>query len=337
MSANIYSWIDGHLAARRRAYETRGAIELDGGARWPRTIGADVISIAAVFDDAVRTHGPVGIQRRWRETLADIERDALPAPRETYAKNLTFWTTLEVVAVYLDDIMVSPPSPVVWDTLLQEIGATARNAGPKQDGPIAHFDDIKTFDDLWNAQRAFLAEMRGSDKVAPPAGFTGADMVVPRSTNQDVLQLATYWSDQLVKAKQVMGYAGVVAKWKPVVDDVDQVAKPGKPEDVYPKNNEFWRRSFDVAVQVALGDESPSTWDMVVGSVKDSATHLPANVEAGLEKGAEAIASVGHKVGEIVGEVGKGLLSELGAPVLVGAGLLGLYLVTRDGRKDEEA
>jgi hypothetical protein len=162
-------------------------------------------------------------------------------------------------------------------------------------------------------------------------------MVVPRSTNQDVLQLATYWSDQLAKAKQVMGYAGVVEKCKPVVDEVDQIAKPGKPDDVYPKNNEFWRRSFDVAVQVALGDESPSTWEMVVDSFKDSATYLPENIEAGLEKGADAMAKAGHKVGEIVGDIGKGLLDELGMPVLVVAGLVGLYLVTRGGGKDEEA
>ena len=55
MSAHIQSWIDGHLAVRERAYQVRGAIELTGGARWPRTTGADVVAIAAVFDGAVRT------------------------------------------------------------------------------------------------------------------------------------------------------------------------------------------------------------------------------------------------------------------------------------------
>jgi hypothetical protein len=337
MSAHIYSWIDGHLAVRQRAYETRGAVELDTGLRWPRTTGADVIAIAAMFDDAVRLHGSPGIQMRWRATLADLEREALRAPRETYVENRTFWSSLEVVAIYLDDITVSPPSPVVWDTLLHELGSGHRNAGPTEDGPIAHFDGIKTFDDLWNAQREFLAQKRGSDMVPPPTGFGGGPMVVPRTTNQDVLQLATYWTDQLSKAKQVMGYAGVAARWKTAVDDVDQLAKPGKPDDVYSKNNELWRRSLEVAIQIAIADEAPSTWDMVVDSVKDSVTHLPQNLESGLEKGADAIASAGHKVGQVVGEVGKGLVSAVGAPVLVGAGLLGLYLVTRNRRKEEEA
>jgi hypothetical protein len=336
MSAHIHSWIDGHLAVRQRAYETRGAIQLDSGARWPRTTGADVVAIAAVFDDAVHLHGTPGIRLRWRATLADLEREALRAPRDTYVENRTFWATLEAVAIFLDDVAVSPPSPPVWDTLLDEIGADLRNVGPTEDGPIAHFDGIKTFDDLWNAQRTYLADKRGSDKLPPPAGMGGTDMIVPRSTNQDVLQLATYWSDQLAKAKQVMGYKTAVDKWKTAIADVDQLAKPGKPGDVYPKNNEFWRLSFEVAVQIAIGDESPSKWDLVVESVKDSVTHLPQNVEAGLSKGVQLVEDAAHTVGKIVGETGKGLLSGLGAPVLIGAGLIGLFLVTRGGDKHEQ-
>ena len=57
MSNHIHSWIDGHLALRERAYQVRGAIQLDSGARWPRTTGADVIAIAALFDHAARVNG----------------------------------------------------------------------------------------------------------------------------------------------------------------------------------------------------------------------------------------------------------------------------------------
>lgn len=335
MSAPIHSWIDGHLALRQRAYETRGSIQLDEGARWPRTTGADAILIAAAFDDAIRTHGTPGLRARWRATLENLERDALTALHDTYADNRTFWATLEAVAVFLDDIAVTPPPSPTWDTLLHELGAQPRNAGPKEDGPIAHFEGVKTFDELWSAQRKFLADKRGSDKLPAPPGLGGPEMVIPRSTNQDVLQIATYWSDQLAKAKQVMGYVAAVAKWKTVIADVDKLAKPGKPGDVYAKNNEFWRLSFDVAVQISIGDESPSKWDLVVESVKDSLTHLPKNVEAGLSKGVEIVEHAAHAVGEIVGEAGKGLLRGVGTPVLVGAGLLGLFLLTR-GKKHEE-
>jgi hypothetical protein len=75
MSAEIHSWIDGHLAVRKRAYETRGATELFTGLRWPRTTGADVMSIAALFDDAVEMFGTPGIRLRWRAARADLQRE----------------------------------------------------------------------------------------------------------------------------------------------------------------------------------------------------------------------------------------------------------------------
>ena len=227
MSQHIHTWIDAHLAVRARAYEMRGSIQLDSGAQWPRTTGSDVIAIAALFDHAVRLHGTPGIARRWRATLADLEREALAAPRETYAENRTFWPTIESVSVFLDDVAVAPPTPALWDALIHEIGADLRNVGPTEDGPIAHFDGIKTYDDLWTAQKKFLADKRGSDKMPPPAGMGGGDYIIPRSTNADVLQLATYWSEQLAKAKKVMGYDTAVAKWKSAMADVDRLAKPG--------------------------------------------------------------------------------------------------------------
>jgi hypothetical protein len=335
MSQHIHTWIDAHLAVRTRAYETRGSIQLDSGARWPRTTGADIIAIAALFDHAVRTHATPGIARRWRGTLADLERGALPAPHETYGENRTFWPTLESVSVFLDDVAVAPPAPALWDALISEIGADLRNVGPTEDGPIAHFDGIKTFDDLWNAQRKYLADKRGSDKLPPPAGMGGGDMVIPHSTNQDVLQIATYWSDQLAKAKHVMGYDTAVAKWKGAMADVDKLAKPGKPTDVYPKNNEFWRLSFEIAVQIAIADESPSKWDLVVDSVKDSVTHLPENLGHAASKAAGFVEEAAHAVGKIAGEAGKGLFSGLGAPLLIGAGLLGVFLISRGGKHEE--
>jgi hypothetical protein len=128
----------------------------------------------------------------------------------------------------------------------------------------------------------------------------------------------------------------VVAKWKTAIADVDKLAKPGKPDGVYPKNTEFWRHAFEVAVQVAIGDESPSKWDLVVESVKDSVTHLPENLGHAASKGAELIETAAHAVGKIAGEAGKGLFSGLGAPLLIGAGLLGVFLISRGHKHEEE-
>ncbi len=285
MSAHIHSWIDGHLAVRHRAYETRGAIQLDSGARWPRTTGADVIAIAAMFDDAILINGTPGIALRWRAMLADLERKALRAPRETYLENrVTFWRTLETVAEFLDDMAVLPPALLkVWDIVaLSEIGNRSRNAGPTEDGPIAHFDGIKTYDEPWNAQRG-----SSSPTSAAPTwclrrpGFGGGPMVVPRFD-----QLRTYSSSRrtgassLAKATQVMGYAGVVEKWKKRDRRCRPApAKAGNGGDDAPKNNEFWRRALEVAIQIAVADEAPRSGTLSRESVKDSVKQLPETIE----------------------------------------------------------
>ena len=335
MSQHIHSWLDGHLVVRDRAYQTRGFVQLESGARWPRTTGADVVAIAALVDAAAKRYGTPGVLRRWHATLADLQRNALRSPADIYLENQTLWASLESTAIYLDDVAAAPPSPVLWDALLDELSAR-RNVGPTTDGPIAHFDNIKTYDELFNAQLTFLREKRGADTLEQPAGFSGGSRPTPRTTNADVLQLATYWSNELAKVKHVMGHDGVVARWTPVLADVDKIAKPGKPDAAYAKNNEFWRELQEVAVQIAVSDEAPSRWDMVVGSIAESVKHLPATLTTVASKGAELLEGAAHAVGKVANEAGKGLFAGLGAPVLIGAGLIGLFLVSRNRAHHEE-
>lgn len=208
--------------------------------------------------------------------------------------------------------------------------------GAKEDGPFAHFDE-KTYDDLWRAQRDFLAQKRGFDQPEPPPGMGLRGLKIPRTTNADVLQLAAYWGKELANAKQVMGYKAVVEKWRAVMVDVDQYAKTGKPDDVYPKNNEFWHTLFDVAVQIAIGDEAPSKWDMVVDSLKYSVTHLPDNLSHAASKSVDFVAGAAHAAGHVVNEAGRGLFGGLGTALLIGGGLLGVYLLTRSSGRENAA
>ena len=326
MADPIHNWSDGYRAIHARAVDLRG---LDDD-RVPRATNGDVIDIAAVLAPAIAVHaiqfGKDGLGLRWRELLHDIETTALvDDPKHGYTSNADLWPVVEQLCAYLDDV----PVPELWSSLAEHLGGkTLRNSGPKDDGPFARFE-ARTYDDLWAAQRDYLAERRGFDTPNPPPGFGLKGLKIPRSTNQDVLQLATYWSDQLAKAKQVMGYQGAVDKWKVALADVDRFAKTGKPDAVYAKNNELWHTSYDVAVQIAIGDETPSKWDMFVGSLKDSVTHLPETLEHAASKGVDLVASAAHAAGRVANEAGRGLFAGFGAPVLIGAGLIGLYFITR--------
>jgi hypothetical protein len=325
MTNQFRSWSEGLDALRERAEDVRGVVEEDGLA-YPKTTNGDVITIASVIDPSLKARLlPAELAQRWLAVRDDAWRASIAPQKATYAKNRELWSTVSDLCDYLDEV----PVPDLWGVLADHLGtAELRNAGPKEDGPLAHFD-AKTYDDLWLAQRNYLQQKRGFDAPDPPPGYGMKGLKIPRSTNQDVLQLATYWSKELASAKQVMGYQGAVDKWKPVIANVDKLAKTGKQDDVYPMNNEFWHASNDIAIQIAIGDEAPSKFDMVVDSLKYSVTQLPDTLEHAASKTADYVASAAHAVGHIANEAGKGLFAGFGTPMLIGAGLIGLYLVTR--------
>lgn len=336
MSAHIHSWADGYVALRDHAFETRGLVELDSGARWPRTTGGDVIAIAALFDPSVRTNGTPGVVHRWRATLADLERDALNSSHETYPENRTFWGSLEMSAVFLDDIAVVPPAPALWEALLHQLGARPRNVGPKGDGPFKHFDNAPTYSDLYMEQFKYLRDLRGSDNKDPEPGTAGPNKPIPRSTNGDVIALADYWTKQLADVKDVFGHESVETTWKATTADVDALARKADPNAVYSKNNAFWRALGNTAIHVSVADEAPSKSDMMIDSLKHSVSHLPDTLEHAASKGVDFVASTAHAVGKVANEAGKGLFAGFGTPLLIGAGLIGLFLISRS-RESEEA
>src|SRR5262249_50288483 len=163
---------------------------------------------------------------------------AVAALHTTYAGNRAFWSGIESAAVFLDDTNVVSPAPAVWDALIDQIGASAlRNVGPSGDGPFKHFDNVKTFDDLYLEQFKYLRDLRGADTMKPEAGGTGGERIIPRTTNADVVALADYWTKQLYTAPSVMGHDGTVTRWSAARADIDLIARKGEPNAVYPKNN----------------------------------------------------------------------------------------------------
>ncbi len=344
MSIQITTWLRAFFALQASAMESRGFIEIDAGtddvARWPRTSGHDVIAIAALIDPYVRElqlrFGGHGLARRWRAVVDDLERHALAEPDLEYAENRTFWRTLPAVCVYLHSEGTPLPPIEVWHALQAALldATDLRNIGPKGDGPFKHFDNVKSFDDLYMQQYKYLRDARGSDELAPDAGMGGTTYKIPRTTNADVIALADYWSKQFADVKEVFGHASALQRWKRALVDVDGVARKGDPNALYPKNNAFWRDLKSTAIHIAVADEAPTKWDMAKDAIKDSIKSLPENIKSGAEKAATAVAGaagdLAQGVGKIANEAGKGLFSGFGTPLLIGAGLLGVFLISRN-------
>ena len=284
MSIHINTWLRAYFAIQSTAMASRGFVEINAGEddalRWPRTIGADVISIAAMIDLLVHEQpfrfGGSGLVRRWRACVEDLERHALILPHAEYAENRSFWNMLPAICVYLHAEAAPLPPPVFWDALLAQLAepTALRNVGPKGDGPFKHFDNVKTYDDLYNAQFKFLRDLRGYDDKNPEPGMGGGNNKrIPRTTNGDVILLADYWSKQLSDVKEVFGAAGVEKRWKDALVDIDTIARKGDPNALYPKNNGFWRALLDTAIHTAVAEllrtQGPRTPDLG-GSAKTS-------------------------------------------------------------------
>src|SRR5262249_1363808 len=161
------------------------------------------------------------LAQRWRHTVDDLERYALADPSSTYAENRPFWDTLLAVCVYLHSERAPLLPQDIWDALLAQLAAPLplRNAGPKSDGPFKHFENSKTFDDLFLEQFKYLREKHGADK----ASVTGPLGQIPRATNGEVVALAEYWSLQLANVKEIMGHDAIVSEWKATLADVEKL------------------------------------------------------------------------------------------------------------------
>jgi hypothetical protein len=343
----IHDWSDAYLELKHRAESIRGWVELNSDTpdwiRWPRTTSADVIAIAALLDPHVRQlRSSPATLRRWTACMHDVSRFALKAPGDTYPENRSFWSCLVLACVHLASVEAPLPDPTSWNALIAALGhvLALRNVGPKGDTPFKRFDGVKTFDELFVAQLKYLGELRGTDRMKPEPGMTGAEKAIPRSTNADAVLLADYWSKQLSGVKQVMGHAGVVKTWKAALADIDKLARKADPKSMYPKNNGFWRALQQTAIQVAVADEQPTKWDLAIDSIKDSVKNIGGNVADGAKTvaaGAADLASdIGHGIGKVANQAGKGLFAGFGTPLLVGGGLLGLFLISRARKGNKE-
>jgi hypothetical protein len=243
---------------------------------WPRTRGSDVLAIAAVVDPLVRAlpaeTGNLGISRRWRYCASDLVEFALDQPEREYVHNRAFWPTVAATMAYLASIHAPVPIPL-WGALLAELANPAGSRELVRDDYLYLAAD--SYQQLWQVQRLALSELRGVDRPEP-APETGARASVPRTTNGDIFQLATFWTLALIKAEphgrdlapdvlETLGLDGVKRRWQAVQADVDGYAKAGDPRDVYPKNHEFWRATASIAVAISALDDLPLSLDLAVG------------------------------------------------------------------------
>lgn len=340
-----------YQAQRQYLANTRGADRRDpspgmpggGGMIIPRTTNADALQLARFWSALLRlpqaraASGYTTASQQWRAALDQVAKlTAYTSPTALYPQNHVFWRALAQVAAHvatafgpgLDD----PELRGALDAQLNR----RRNGAPPQDRPPVWFASASSLDKLYLAQRNYLANLRGSDRLAPEADMTGGTMIVPRSTNADVLQLAAFWTQALrePKATREAGYETVRARWSAIQRNLEAHARGADPNAVYPKNHAFWRTAASVAVHVAAslqyGLSDAQRWMASIGESLQGATDRAKELASAVASGVrETVADVAHGAGKIINEGARGLLGGIGTPLLIGGGALAAFLLLR--------
>jgi hypothetical protein len=127
-------------------------------------------------------------------------------------------------------------------------------------------------------QRAQLARLRGEDVV------TGRLIShVPRTTIDDVRQLAIYWSGVLFRVGHHIADISsrhVIDRWNAATSDVARIAQDADPRSVYEHNTDFWEAVITLAVQIASSTPSQDTSPRNAAPVDTGATIVFPSVEA---------------------------------------------------------
>jgi hypothetical protein len=360
---SLVTWNDVYQQLWMEAAQSRGTItsvgELPGVAHystlpeWPRTTGADAIAIASLVDPVLSATplrpGGYGITRLWQTAVIEIESDAFPRPAAEYAHNRTLWSALLAVAAHLHVMDAPVPDDAAWEALLAVLWSPVvghRNASNASD-PRTRTLTAPTFESMWGTLQAELAEVRGFDLRDVPEDELADPMEVPRTTNADVVQLASYWSRALVRLQVQVMTGGVASppdfealqlEWQSVTADVDRLAARGKPGRVYVRNHDLWRAMRALATAFGDVDEPPAAYELVEPSAPtrtpasspNAAAAPPAKPTDLSSRLADAADTVAKAIGNIAHDAGAGLVSKLGKPLLIGGAVAaGLILLLR--------
>lgn len=178
--------------------------------------------------------------------------------------------------------------------------------------------------DVHVALRAHFIERRGVE-ASSGAAPTPPSRRVPKTTNADVVQLAIFWTHQmLTHPRSRPEMAGRRRRWAEVAAEVRALTAGAKPNDVFARNAAFWSAAHGLAiacdVERELGDDTPGGFDAVVGffteAIPDALGGALSWLGDGVERGAKS-------AGRAVGGAARGALDELGLKeLLIGAGVL---------------
>ena len=180
-----------------------------------------------------------------------------------------------------------------------------RNAPPEPKAIIAKEKDAVR---RWISLKKRYIKARG-------ASVGGNNKMVPHTTNADVKQLATLWSNEVKKVKpRSDDERSEHKRWQACVDKVAKLADTSKPDERYSDNEHFWQRCTSrLAIYLESRKVVPSEWELFKEAFVESLAEVPGT-----------IGNAGLATANVVGGAAKAVLSK---PAMAAMAILGGVLL----------
>lgn len=185
--------------------------------------------------------------------------------------------------------------------------------------------------DLWSAlRRAYLA-------VRPAVADAQSRWSYPATTVGDVRQILDVWSKAYAgDYREDADVSGIREQWRAYRERAGAIVAAGDAAALYPDNRDLWLRHTDkLSVRLSQMRALPSKRALFLGALRDAAKALPerllrASTGGLLVSGGVAADAAGDALeaaAELASRPVKGLLSGLGTPLLIGAGVIAAIVI----------
>jgi hypothetical protein len=220
----------------------------------PATRNADVALLADYWTGQIERHGEDArdtfhrlLYSAWREVVHNVKHAESLPPADTYERNFEFWSALLLLATQ-SDACNAAPSPWSFDVPAMVDRGPMHNQIVGEDEVMLEFPTTATWEEQAKLQRDAFSKLRGEDLV------TGRLIAhVPRTTVDDVRQIAEFWVGALARAGSLAKgsplYRHAVDRWKSALAQLDALPSVLNRRASYPHNADFWEALMTIAVE----------------------------------------------------------------------------------------
>jgi hypothetical protein len=352
---HVMDFADLWSALVRYFKEARGVVPPQPGdprGEWPSTTVGDVLWLVDLWTNLAGLHASramgQGELARWPTIVTHaLTRIQGKSADDLYPENAVLWNELRGFARALD-AQRSRPIATSW---VLRVGSSVIETGDGDDQARGYRnagDDDTPWHLFLKEWRDYLAK-RGKDDHDQPPVFIGAPSL-PKTTNGDAVTLAAEWNGRLalIRAKGGAALDSAAKEWNAKQAELLGRIKGAPPDQVYVDNRRLWSALSSLAA--AMDDADPRVIARAMSSVFDEAENIVSDAVDSIAGGAgKAVDAIGgaasgalHGIGDVLGDVAGGIGSVAGKAaggffsgfagpaIVIGGGVLGLYLLTRN-------